>query len=119
MYRIEIKELPPTLNKFWAGVHWRKRKEIADTWHLIFKNAFRKANLPKPLPKKDVPYIIQCTQFCKSRVRDDDNAIVGTKLCKDALTHWGYIEDDDYKTFNDGVTSTRKGKENMMVILIM
>ena len=119
MWRIEINELPITLNKIWAGLHWTERKALADSWKYMFLNAFRQAKLPKPLPKKDSHYILQCTQFCKGNVRDDDNAVIGTKLCKDALKHWGYVKDDDYKTFNDGVHSTRKGKENKMVIIIM
>jgi len=100
-------------------MHWTKRKAIADEWHGLFLEAFQRAKLPNPLPKKDTPYIMQCTQFCKGNVRDDDNAVVSVKLCKDTLTHYGYIEDDDYKTFNNSQTVTKKGKINKTVIIIL
>lgn len=118
MYRLEVDELPPSLNKFHAGMHWTERKRLVDEWHYRFLKAFEDIDLPKPLPKKAIPYQIQCTQFCRAAVRDDDNAIIGIKLCKDSLKYWGYVKDDDYQTFNDGMTSTRKGRVNKMVILI-
>ena len=33
-----------SVNKFWAGVHWAKRKQWADYWHLIVRLAL--ANIP-------------------------------------------------------------------------
>jgi len=119
MYRIEVNALPPTLNAFWSGMHHRKRMAIKEEWSGLFLRAFQEAKLPKPLPKLDRPYQIHCTQFCKGNVRDSDNGIVGIKLVKDTLKRLGYIKDDDWETFNDGITSTRKGKTNKIVIHIL
>ena len=91
---------------------------MADEWHGLFLKAFQDAKLPKPLPVRKGVYRLHCTQFCKGKVRDSDNASIAVKLCKDALTNYGYIKDDNYKTFNDDMTSTRKGKENKTIIII-
>ena len=118
MFRIEVDRLPPTFNKIWEGIHWAKRKAMRAEWHGLFLAAFQDAKLPKPLPKREGVYRLHCTQFCKGNVRDSDNASIAVKLCKDSLTSYGYIEDDNWKTFNDDMTSTRKGKQNKTVIII-
>lgn len=118
MYRIEINKLPPSLNRFWSGKHWSKRKQIKDEWLYLMRDAFNTANLPRPLPQSGFPYTIKCVQFCKHVVRDCDNAVIGTKLCKDALTHWGYMEDDNPEFIERDILESKRGKSNKMILMI-
>lgn len=115
MWRIEVPGLPPSLNAFYGGMHWAKRKGIVDEWHEIFHFALKEAEVPKKLR---TPITIAVTQFCKGRMRDRDNAIIAHKLLADVLKNDGYIPDDSYKYVNSAILDVRKGKENKTVIII-
>lgn len=116
MWRIDIGELPPSLNKFYAGMHWSKRKAIVDEWHIRLLEAFRRADLPQHLP---TPIMLSVTQFCKGIVRDSDNGVVSAKLCGDALKEYGYIIDDNPTYIRSVELQCVKGKSNKTVILIL
>lgn len=115
MYRIEFDQLPPSLNAFYGGMHFSKRKKIVDEWHSIMGWACKAAKLPTTL---QTPLTLHCTQFCKGVVRDADNAVVGIKLFGDSLKACGYIEDDSHKFVSTVILETKKGKEDKMVIII-
>lgn len=115
MFRIEIDEIPPSMNQYWAGRHWTWRKEIADKWHLLFLTAFRSAKLPKKLTW---PIVISTTEFCKGAIRDCDNAVIANKLCQDSLVKYGYLPDDGPNYVRKVMLSTSKGKSNKTVVMI-
>lgn len=117
MWRIEVNELPPTSNKIWAGVHWAKRKQIADTWHVLFYDALRTVDIPRPLPNRGEPYQIHCTLFCKRR-RDADNGWVGLKLFQDTLVKYGYLPDDNSDYINDCILTSKKGNNKIVINIL-
>lgn len=115
MWRLEVPGKPPSLNKFYAGVHWTARKKAADEWHSIFYYALKGL---KGLPKKlSGPVTVNVTQFCKGRPRDADNTVVACKFFLDALKMGKWIEDDDYTVIPSVTLNTRKGKEDKIVII--
>lgn len=115
MYRIEIDELPPSLNAFYGGMHWAARKKIVDEWHRTIWLACKAAKLPKTL---QTPLTLSVTQYCKGVVRDADNAVVGAKLFGDTLKECGYIPDDGPAYIPTVILTTKKGKENKLVVVI-
>lgn len=114
MYRVEVAGLPPSLNAFYAGMHFRKRKALADEWHAAFHWAFVAAKLPRPLRW---PVTLDVTQFSK-RIRDCDNAVISAKFAGDALVAGGFLPDDTPEYIACVVLRSAKGKENRTVMLI-
>lgn len=116
MWRICIDHLPPSLNAWYAGSHWSKRKETADTWHGLMLAAFVDAKLPKPLKW---PVSLNVTEYCKGNVRDSDASCVAAKLCGDSLVAHGYLPDDSPEYVSHVVLRCEKGKVNKTVITIL
>lgn len=114
-YHLEVEGLPPSLNAFYGGMHWTKRKSIVDEWHLLFLDAFRRADLPRRL---ECPISLDITQYCKGVVRDCDNAVIASKMCGDSLKEYGYIKDDGREYVYPVTLRTEKGKQNRTVIVI-
>lgn len=115
MYRLEIEGKPPSSNKYYAGVHYRIRKDDADLWHTLFLNALKgHKTLPKPLK---TPITINTTLFSK-RPYDSDNVSLTNKFFQDSLVSGGWIKDDDYKTIPTVILNSRKGDKDKIVILI-
>lgn len=115
MYRFEVPYLPPTLNQFYAGVHWGRRQAWKNAFNSLILAEFRKKGFPKVLK---TPITIHCTQFCKRNVRDADNSVIGVKFLQDALVHFGHIPDDNHKHISTVILQTRKGKEDKTVFII-
>lgn len=115
MWRIEIDALPPSLNKFYSGMHWAVMKRARDEWHGLMQAAFIEAKLPKTIP---TPISLNITQFCKGHLRDSDNAVIAAKFCGDALRIYGYIPDDTPQYIDTIILRSEKGKTNKTVILI-
>ena len=115
MFRIIVDCLPPSLNRFYSGMHWAKRKAIVDEWHGLMRLAFVETQLPKTLP---TPITLSVTQFCKGIVRDSDNAVVGAKFCGDALKLYGYIPDDSPEFISTVILQSAKGKADKTVFII-
>lgn len=115
MYRIEVNALPPSLNAFYGGMHWTKRKALVDEWHGLFLTALNDAQVPKEIP---TPVVITITEFCKSHVRDADNAVVAAKFLCDSLKLYGYIPDDNYRYISSVILMTKKGESDKTVALI-
>ncbi len=96
---IEVKDKVPSINTIYSGMHWGKRKQIADEKHeLVFyavKQALRvreRVGRPVTLPfkKAKVAYEI----YFKSKIRRDwDNLFL--KLYNDGLVRAGVLIDDD------------------------
>jgi Holliday junction resolvase RusA-like endonuclease len=114
MYRLEVEGIPPSLNKFYSGMHWRVMQRHRDEWHTLFWISFKKAKLPKPLT---TPITVSVTQYCK-RLRDVDNAVISAKFCLDTLREHGYIPDDTPEYVNKVILECQKAKVDKTVILI-
>lgn len=114
-YKVTVDALPPSLNAFYSGMHWAKRKAIVDQWHWLFRAAFLHAKLPKKL---ETPLTIHVVQYCKGVVRDNDNAVVIAKLAQDSLKLFGYIPDDNPKYINKVILESVKGKANGLEVYL-
>lgn len=114
MLKIQVQGIPPSLNKYYSGMHWTKRKSITDEWHLRFLAAFRKAKMPKPLKH---PITLCVIEFCK-RIRDSDGTVMASKFAGDALVKYGYLPDDNPSYIPTVVLQSRKGTEEKTLLLI-
>ena len=74
-------------NKIYSGMHWAKRKEIVDYWHLLTTQAMRK-QLPKYI--SDKPVMIRISY--NSRLDIDNHGWV-SKMIIDSIK--GYLIVDD------------------------
>lgn len=96
-----------SLNKWYAGVHWSKRKQIKDIYKLIIKSQF-KAVFSK-LNKYRVDYT-----FCfKSRPLDASNCVAMVKLVEDVI-----FEDDNPKVITEITIKSRKATKEELTIKV-
>lgn len=114
MYSLEIKGLPPSLNNWLSGTHWRTKNRQKDEWHGIMWAAIVDAKLPKKL---NTPLTLSVTQVCK-RLRDVDNGIISAKFFLDTLRLHGYIPDDTPEFVSEVRLRSVKGKEDKCLIEI-
>lgn len=116
MYRFEIDAIPPSLNAFYSGMHWTKRKAIMDEWHMRFLAEFRKT-LPERIK---TPVTLSATLYSKRQPRDADNAVIAIKAAGDALQMGGYIPDDSPEYITSVILSSKKSetKQDKTVLLI-
>lgn len=83
-------ETPISLNKYYAGAHWSKRKQDAQTQQLLVR-----AQIDPNIKPFDVPVKIKFAIYYKDkRIRDIDNATV--KMYIDGLKPF-VIHDDDWR----------------------
>lgn len=85
--------MPPSLNKYYAGMHWSARRKITMEW----AKAVWATNIEiAKHPFKNYPLSVTCQlQFKAKHNRDTDNTIMGVKLTLDTLKHIKQIPDDD------------------------
>jgi Holliday junction resolvase RusA-like endonuclease len=116
MWRVEINDIPPSLNAFYSGMHWTKRKLIMDKWHLLFLAAFRRT-LPDAIK---CPVTLSATIYAVRQPRDCDNAVIAIKAAGDALKIGGYIPDDSPEYVTTVILSSKKStdKKNKTVLII-
>ena len=116
MFRIEIDGIPPSLNAFYAGMHWGKRKEIMDEWHMLFLAEFR--NVIKQ--KVNWPITVSATLYSKRVPRDCDNVVIAAKAACDALVMGGFIPDDSPEYVSAVILRSKKSenKKDITVILL-
>lgn len=115
MHRVELEGRIPTLNSWLSGTHWRTKHKEKKEWQDRFLLAFLEAKLPKKL---SYPITLSVTMYCKSKVRDVDNAVLAGKFCADALVANGYLEDDSPKYISSMILTTHKGVLDKTVIII-
>lgn len=77
---------PPSWNKLYAGVHWTKRKAIADEAHKLVRAA-----LPPDTEPFAVPVDITVTAYFKNRPLDASN--VCAKIYEDGLIGFAIVDD--------------------------
>lgn len=114
-YKVTVDALPPSLNAFYSGMHWSKRKAIVDEWHWSFRAAFLHAKLPLKL---ETPLTIHVVQYCKGKPRDVGNGCVIEKLLSDSLKLFGYIPDDSPTYIEKLIIETKKDKTSWCEIIL-
>ena len=78
--RIILKDLPKiSLNEWYSGKHWSKRKEIKDVYKLIVKSQF------KSVLSKDKKYHVHYHFYFKSKPLDASNCVAMLKLIEDII----------------------------------
>ena len=105
---ITLKDLPKiSLNKWYAGNHWTKRKQVKDIYKLIvksqFKNVFSKSN----------QYVCIYSFTFKNRPLDCSNTIAMVKMIEDII-----FEDDKWDIVRQITILSMKGKEDFVKITI-
>lgn len=78
-----------SLNKFYEGMHWIKRKEIADYWHMLTKAELSNANIKREFIENPVDVIIRADSKL-----DADNHGALIKLIIDGMCGFILKEDD-------------------------
>ena len=105
---IILKDLPKiSLNKWYAGMHWTKRKKIKDNYTLIVKSQFN-----KKLPKTNT-YNTEYHFTFKSRALDASNCVAMVKMIEDII-----FENDSYKIVKSILITSNKGLEDSVKIKI-
>lgn len=107
-------ETGPTLNKFYAGMHYSKRKQIKDAWKLLTRIAVAKQGT---LPVETYPISIDCCiLFGPGKRRYDwENCAATMKLIQDALCSLGILTDDNHKYIIGGRLWTERSDEESCV----
>lgn len=96
-----------SLNKWYAGMHWTKRKKIKDNYTLLVKSQFNKT-----LPKTNT-YNTEYHFTFKSRALDASNCVAMVKMIEDII-----FEDDSYKIIKSILITSKKGLEDSVKIKI-
>lgn len=96
-------ETPISWNKLYSGVHWSKRREVAQAAHRVVR-----AVLDPELPPFDKPVDIIFTAYFADHPLDASN--ICTKIYEDALKGW-YIADDNPAFVHSVVAQSRIDKE--------
>tara|TARA_R110000868_G_scaffold12709_1_gene60223 strand:+ start:835 stop:1161 length:327 start_codon:yes stop_codon:yes gene_type:complete len=105
---IILKDLPKiSLNKWYAGMHWTKRKKIKDNYIKIVTRQF--VNV---LPK-DVSYDTEYHFTFKLRPLDASNCVAMVKMIEDII-----FESDGYKIIRSILITSNKGAEDRLKIVI-
>jgi hypothetical protein len=104
---ITLWDLPKvSLNEFYAGVHWSKRKKIKDDFALLIRSQTK--------VKIDFPCDVEYTFSFKRNPLDCSNACGGmVKLIEDCL-----FLDDSPKSVRSIKVTSRKAKDDVVFIKI-
>jgi uncharacterized protein YqgV (UPF0045/DUF77 family) len=106
--KIILKDLPKiSLNKWYSGIHWTKRKKIKDTYTLLVKSQFKKV-----LPKSNT-YKVAYNFTFKNRALDASNCVAMVKMIEDII-----FENDSYKIVKSILITSQKGAEDSVEIKI-
>jgi hypothetical protein len=81
----------PSLNSFYAGSHWTKRKKAKDA-------ALEEIKSQLGFNENASYHSFRITAYVRYRY-DLDNSIIAVKFCSDALKALGWIKDDSPKHF--------------------
>ena len=103
---IILTDLPKvSLNKWYAGMHWTKRKKIKDNYTQIVRSQFREV-----LPK-DKSYSVEYCFTFKNRPLDASNCVAMVKMIEDII-----FEDDSYKVVHSILITSCKGERDSLEI---
>lgn len=106
--KIELKGLTKiSLNKWYSGEHWSKRKKLKDQYKLLIKSQFKQVLL------KSNTYEVEYIFTFRIRPLDASNCVAMVKLIEDVI-----FEDDNYKIVESITIKSRKGVEDSVEIKI-
>lgn len=105
---ITLKGLPKiSLNVWYAGTHWRKRKSISDAYKLLVK---KQCKFVFPKTKK---YHLDFIFFFKKNPLDASNCVAMAKMIEDVL-----MEDDKHDIVKRISLSSKKSNYDYVTINI-
>lgn len=87
----------PSANNIWAGVHWTKRKRMADEGHLATSLAVKAAKLGPVGGKVELVFMPQIKKRPRVRGFDCLNYAMTCKVIEDGLVRAGVLPDDSKK----------------------
>ena len=101
-----VGERPISWNKFYSGMHWAKRKELADRMHMLMRAAL---SYPDEITDRfEEKVYITVRAYMKSPMMDADN--ICAKMYIDGLKE-AVIYDDDWRYVKSVTTETNHDKE--------
>jgi len=107
--QITLNDLPKiSLNEWYAGNHWTKRKAIKDKYYWLIKQQF------KDVLSKDNAYHVSYTFYFKSKPLDASNCIAMVKMIEDII-----FEDDNYKIIESITIESKKADKDCVIIEII
>lgn len=110
----EIPLKTPSLNQWYSGGHWSKRKKVADEWHDAVWAVMREKKI-KPIT--DFPISVTY-RFYMKRLLDPSNTITAPKLIEDGLVKAGIIPDDTARYIGRIVLDApEKGNDRVVVTI--
>ena len=105
---IILNELPKiSLNKWYAGMHWTKRKKIKDNYTKLVRSQF------SDTLRKDKTYKVEYHFTFKSRPLDASNCVAMVKMIEDII-----FETDSYKVVTELVITSSKGLADKVAIKV-
>jgi len=106
IYEITLTDLPKvSLNQFYAGGHWSKRKKLKDKYYWLVRSQVER--------KFDKPCTVKYDFFFTKDVLDVSNCSGMLKMIEDVL-----FPDDSYKIVKGISITSNKAKENKVIITI-
>lgn len=106
--KIILKDLPKvSLNAWYGGGHWSKRKKLKDNYTLIVKSQFKEV-----LPASE-SYDTEYHFTFKLRPLDASNCVAMVKMIEDII-----FDSDGYKVIKSILITSNKGAEDMVEIKI-
>lgn len=109
MIKIIINDLPKiSLNKWYSGQHWTKRKKMKDNYKFIINNQHAGQLL------KSNQYDVEYNFHFKSRPLDASNCVAMVKLVEDIL-----FEDDKWDIVKSLRITSNKSDEEYLEIIVM
>lgn len=100
-------------NSIYSGVHWSKRREIANLYHTLV------LTLKKKLPKiQKFPVILHFICEFEGRVLDSFNCVYMCKCIEDGLVRAGMLPDDSPKYVKYAYCEPRKGEKDLIILKV-
>ena len=107
--KIILNDLPKiSLNHWYSGMHWTKRKKIKDNYINIVKSQF------KEVLSKNKTYDTEYHFTFKLRPLDASNCVAMVKMVEDII-----FENDGYKIIRSILITSSKGAEDKVEIIII
>lgn len=98
-------------NAIYAGLHWSKRRRLADLYH---NSLIEFRNKPMEHYPVDVTYIFRF----KGKLLDCSNLSYMAKLLEDGLRHWKILKDDTPEYVQSVTLLSQKGSRDEVEIVI-
>lgn len=93
------------MNAIYAGMHWKKRGELAELYHMEM------LPLKGKLKVTEYPVVITYDWHFKGNPLDTLNCAFMSKMIEDGMVHAGVLEDDDTKYVRRSVLNSQKSTQ--------